>query len=83
MAVEFLNTPPERGEGKQGDIKSLWSRVRVSLQYCQAAVSLVRKSITVAGREFGPAKRNVVCRAMRAAIQEGHLERWKQVKGSG
>ena len=80
MAEEFLNTPPE---GKQGDIKSLWSRVRVSLQYCQAAVSLVSKSITVAGREFGPARRNVVCRAMRAAIQEGHLERWKRAKGSG
>ena len=49
----------------------------MSLQFCQAAVSLVRKSISVAGREFGPAKRNVVCRAMRAAIQEDHLERWK------
>ena len=41
----------------------------MSLQYCQAAVSLVRKSITIAGRELGPAKRNVMCRAMRAAIQ--------------
>ncbi|KAL5509850.1 hypothetical protein EMCRGX_G005289 [Ephydatia muelleri] len=82
-AEEFLNTPPERGEGKQGDIKSLWSQVRVSLQYCQAAVNLVRKSVTVAGREFGQAKRNVVCRAMRAAIQEGHLERWKRAKDQG
>ena len=82
-AEEFLNTPPERGEGKQGDIKSLWSQVRVSLQYCQAAVNLARKSVTVADREFGQAKRNVVCRAMRAAIQEGHLERWKRAKNQG
>ena len=43
------------------------------MQFCQAAVSLVRKSISVAGREFGPAKRNVVCRAMRAAIPGGPL----------
>ena len=55
----------------------------MSLQYCQAAVSLVRKSITIAGRELGPAKRNVMCRAMRAAIQEGHLERWKRAKDQG
>ena len=33
---EFLNAPPERGEGQQGDITSLWSRVRNSMQICQA-----------------------------------------------
>ena len=27
---DFLNSPPQRGEGKQGDIQSMWSRVRVS-----------------------------------------------------
>ena len=55
----------------------------MSLQYRQATVNLVRKSVTVAGRVFGQAKRNVVCRAMRAAIQEGHLERWKRAKDQG
>eukprot|EP00731_Ephydatia_muelleri_P013824 Em0007g1134a len=82
-AEEFLNAPPEKGEGKQGDIKSLWSRVRMSLQCCQATISLARKTITIAGREFGPSKRNLVCRAMRTAIQEGHLLRWIRAKDQG
>ena len=32
---DFINAPPQKGEGKQGDIKTLWSRVRLSLQHTQ------------------------------------------------
>ena len=44
----FLNRPPQRGEGRQGDIRSLWSRVRVSMQLCQASINLTSKEIKVA-----------------------------------
>ena len=33
---DFLNSPPQRGEGRRGDIKSLWSRVRGSRDQRQA-----------------------------------------------
>ena len=82
-AEEFLNAPPERGEGKQGDIKSLWSRVRTSVRYCQATISIARQSVTIAGQEFGPSKRKLVCRAMRAVIQDQHLTRWKGARDQG
>ena len=54
---EFLNAPPEEGEGRKGDIKTRWSRVRVSLQRCQAAISLDNNTITIAGTVYGPSKK--------------------------
>ena len=32
---DCIDNPPLPGEGRQGDIQSLWSRVRVSLLICQ------------------------------------------------
>ena len=48
---EFLNSPPENGEGQQGNIKSLWSRVRRSLQICQASLGLASRLLSIAGTD--------------------------------
>ena len=72
----FLNNPPQKGEGQQGDIKSLWSRVRLSLQLCQATIDLAGKQISIAEKVFGPSKRHLICSAMRAALQRHHLSNW-------
>ena len=80
---EFLNSPPENGEGQQGDIKSLWSRVRRSLQICQASLGLASRQLSIAGTDYGPLKKGVICRAMRAVVQEGHFTRWKSAKDQG
>ena len=80
---EFLNAPPEKGEGQQRDIKSLWSRVRLSLQLCHATINLTSRSITIAGRVLSPLKKNLICRAMRSALQAQHLMRWKSARDQG
>ncbi|KAL5509958.1 hypothetical protein EMCRGX_G005412 [Ephydatia muelleri] len=73
-----LNAPPEKGEGQQGDIKSLWRRVRLSPQLCQATINLSSRSITIAGRILGPLKKNLICRVMNT-----HVTRWKSAKDQG
>eukprot|EP00731_Ephydatia_muelleri_P013732 Em0007g1042a len=80
---EFLNAPPDKGEGRQGDIQSLWSRVRLSLQHCQATIDLTNRQINIAGTTFGPLKKGQICRAMRAVVQDRHLSRWKAAKDQG
>ena len=80
---EFLNAPPEPGEGRQGDIQSLWSRVRSSMQICQATIGFASRTFTIGGTDFSPLKKRETCRAMRAVIQEGHLSRWKTAKDQG
>ena len=80
---KFLNAPPEKGEGQQGDIKSLWRRVRLSPQLCQATINLSSRSITIAGRILGPLKKNLICRAMRSALQAQHVTRWKSARDQG
>ena len=61
---EFLDKPPQIGEGLQGDIKSLWSRVRVSLQLCQTTINLAGKQISIAGRVYGSSKKHLICSAI-------------------
>ena len=80
---DFLNSPPQRGEGKQGDIQSMWSRVRVSLQLCQTTINLAGKQITIAGTTYGPSKRHLNCGAMRTVLQGKHLTSWTQAKDQG
>ena len=80
---EFLNSPPQRGEGKQGDIMSRWSRVRTSMQLCQATINLTSKEIQIADRVYGPAKKSLICKAMRAVMQDQHLARWGRAKDQG
>ena len=80
---DFLNSPPQRGEGKQGDIQSLWSGVRVSLQRCQSTIDLAKKEITIEGRSYGPSKRHLNCGAMRSVLQRKHLTSWARAKDQG
>ena len=37
--ITFLNSPPPRNEASRGDVRSLWSMVRKSLQYLQLELS--------------------------------------------
>ena len=67
---DFLDNTPQRGEGQQGDIKSLWSRVRASLQLCQ-------------DKTFGPSKRHQICKALRAVLQGQPLDKWCEAKDQG
>ncbi|KAL5509841.1 hypothetical protein EMCRGX_G005278 [Ephydatia muelleri] len=80
---DFLNSPSQRGEGKQGDIQSLWSGVRVSLQRCQSTIDLAKKEITIEGRSYGPSKRHLNCGAMRSVLQRKHLTSWARAKDQG
>ena len=57
-AQEFLNTRAAPGEGKRGDIKTIWSEVRSSLTHCQAEISTTRGTITCNGKTLGWLKRN-------------------------
>ena len=70
-------------EGLQGDIKSLWSRVRVSLQLCQTTINLAGKQISIAGRVYGSSKKHLICSAMRSVLQGHHLGKWLQAKNQG
>ena len=80
---DFLDNPPQRGEGKQGDIKSLWSRVRVSLQLCQSSINLANRQLVITDKPFGPAKRHQICKAMRAVLQGKHLDKWLSATDQG
>ena len=78
---EFLDKPPQIGEGLQRDIKSLWSRVRVSLQLCQTTINLAGKQISIAGRVYGSSKKHLICSAMRSVLQGHHLGKLKTRAG--
>eukprot|EP00731_Ephydatia_muelleri_P034285 Em0054g8a len=80
---DFLDNPPQRDEGKQGDIKSLWSRVRVSLQLCQSSINLANRQLVITDKPFGPAKRHQICKAMRAVLQGKHLDKWLSATDQG
>ena len=80
---DFINSPPLPGEGRQGDIQSRWSKVRVSMQLCQSTMDLASKQITISGTTFGPSKKQLICRAMSAVMQQHHLARWSETKDQG
>ena len=51
MLEAFLNTPAPSQEGARGDIKSLWSSVRASLQFTHASIWLRDGSASLAVNE--------------------------------
>ena len=48
----FLNSSPIPGEGRTGEIRSLWSIVRTSLTQCDAIINLTTGKIPCNGRSF-------------------------------
>ena len=52
----------------------------MSLQLCQTTINLAGRQIVIAGKVFGPAKRHLICSAMRSVLQEQHLAKWVLAK---
>ena len=71
----FLNTPTPSHEGARGDLKSLCSSVRQSLQHTQATIRLSEESASVSCNEVEVrwAKRDKVNRVLKMASQSRHL----------
>ncbi|KAL5509831.1 hypothetical protein EMCRGX_G005267 [Ephydatia muelleri] len=65
----FLNTPPKHGEGRAGDLHSIWSAVRFSLNISAASIALCAYSATLvtSSIELGWQKRHLVLQLLKEA----------------
>ena len=79
----FLNSSPRPGEGRTGDIRSLWSIVRTSLTQCDAVINLTTGKITCNGRSFSWEGKKNVSRALRAKLLQRHMHSFKQANDQG
>ena len=77
-AQDFLNDPADPGEGKRGDITSLWSGVRASLHHCRAELHLQNRTITCGEVTLGWDKRRFITSLLRDTVQSQYLEKWKR-----
>ena len=82
-AQVFINSPPDPGEGKRGDITSLWSEVRTSLQHCGAEIHMDNKSISCGDTSLSWYKRKFLSSLLRDSVQHRYLEKWKQHSDQG
>ena len=71
-AQHFFNSPPVPGEGKHGDLKSLWSDVRVAASHCGANFQLDRDSIHCSNKTVGWGGRKNLCHLLRSHLQENY-----------
>ncbi|KAL5509985.1 hypothetical protein EMCRGX_G005445 [Ephydatia muelleri] len=71
------NTAPTNGEGRRGDLSSLWSSVRVSLQTTAASISITNNSavLTSAKQSLGWSKRKMASQSLKAALANQRLLR--------
>ena len=57
---DFLNSPPAKGEYKQGDVRSLWSAVRKSLQRLECQITVTGTEIKISHEEeVAPARNRI------------------------
>ena len=82
-AQDFLNSPPVPGEGKRGDIKSLWSDVRIAASHCGANFQLDRDSIHCSSKTVGCGGRKNLCRLLRSHLHESYSLRLAQASDQG
>ena len=68
----FLNSSPIPGEGKSGDIKSLWSSVRSSLVRCGATINLNNNSLFCNGKSLRWDGKKKAGKALRTKLLEQH-----------
>lgn len=80
---EFLNSTPTPGEGKAGDIRSLWSVVRSSLARCDAIISLSGNRITCSGKTINWSGKKETGRALRAKLLQRHLRNLQEASDQG
>ena len=76
----FLNTSPGPGEGRVGDLQSLWSSVRNSLVLTNATIRFTQDSATIlAGRhELTWNRRKFLFQALKEGLQDRHLRAMKK-----
>ncbi|KAL5510065.1 hypothetical protein EMCRGX_G005538 [Ephydatia muelleri] len=79
-AQDFLNSPPVPGGG---DLKSLWSDVRVAANHCGAKFQLDRDSIHCSNETVGWGGRKNLCRLLRSHLQEIYSSRLAQASDQG
>ena len=79
----FLNSSPTPGEGKTGDIRSLWSIVRTPLAQCDAVINLTTGKINCNGKSYCWEGKKNVSRALRAKLLQRHLYNFKQANDQG
>ena len=80
---EFINSLPIPGEGRRGDLKSMWSDVRMAAHHCRVKFQLNRNTITCGGKSIGWNGRRVICRLMRSGIQNTYVDRLMQARDQG
>jgi hypothetical protein len=71
----FLNSPPGAQEGKSGDVKSLWTEARSSIQLSTLKFDLPETTlISQEGHKFNFLHKHLVNKYLRARIDSLHLE---------
>lgn len=81
----FLNTPAPSQEGARGDIKSIWSSVRASLQFTHASIRLTDNSASLVVNDTTLTwdRRKKVNTLLKLPTQERHLTTLKQSLDQG
>ena len=71
----FLNSSPGPGEGRAGDLQTLWSAVRNSLVLTNATICLSQDSATISiGRhKLSWDKRKLLSQTLKTGLQDRHL----------
>lgn len=70
---EFINCSPNPGEGKTGDIKSIWSSVRSSLARCDALMNLKDGKMICKETTITWSSRKKLGRALRGTLLHDQL----------
>ena len=83
--VAFLNTPAPSQEGARGDVKSLWSSVRASLQFTNSSIHLTSDSASIVsnGSEISWHKCDSINQSLKEATLGRHLTELLQAPDQG
>ena len=79
----FLNHQADRGEGRCGDIKTIWSEVRSSLAHCGAEILTNNEAISCGGKTIRWNKRHQIPSLLRSSLQSRYLQRWMAAADQG
>ena len=83
--AEFLNSTAQQGEGRAGDVQSLWSVARASLANGRALVELTEDSaiLHTVHHDISWLKRNQACQWLREDFHARHLSAIKRSSDQG
>ena len=83
--AEFLNTTAPPGEGRAGDLQSLWTAARASLAIGRAIVEITRDSaiLHTESHNINWSKGKETCQRLRETIHANHLSYLKRSNDQG